>query len=68
MFEVVVQSGMKLAVPVPVTSPDTGVSVDAAVDPMKVDAGAAEPIPGAASTNAEGGNPPIVAASPAFIA
>lgn len=67
MSEVVSHSGTKLTVPVPVTAPPVGggakvcgvalASIGAGVEPD-----------GAASTKAEGGNPPMVAASPAFSA
>src|ERR1700685_3440707 len=64
MFEVVVQSGMKSAVPEPVTSLATGASCHAAaaaaVAPPEV-----APDDGGASTKAEGGKPPIPSASPA---
>jgi hypothetical protein len=69
MLEVLVQSGMKSAVPEPVTLVAVGASPEDAVDAMKVvGAEAEEAVPAAASKKAEGGNPPIVAASPAFSA
>jgi hypothetical protein len=63
-----VHSGMKLTVPNPVTSVAAGAAAGLSDDGMAVAMKVvdAEAIPGAANTKAEGGNPPLVAASPAF--
>src|SRR3984957_9559837 len=61
---VLVQSGMKSAVPDPVTLAGGRTAGDVALPFAET----APPIGGAASTKAEGGNPPMVSASAAFIA
>src|SRR5580704_17715593 len=65
MFEVEVHSGKELAVPEPVTALVEGVAED---DAAVADQEPVPPLGGAANTKAEGGNPPKVAASPAFSA
>jgi hypothetical protein len=68
IFDMLVHSGMKLTVPNPVTSVAAGAAAGLSDDGMAVAMKVvdAEAIPGAANTKAEGGNPPLVAASPAF--
>ena len=51
--------------PEPVTLPAGGASAGGAAEPVAVAAPSA-PVGGAANTKADGGSPPIVAASPAF--
>src|ERR1700733_2002519 len=66
MAEALVHIGMKSVVPVPVTALDGGAVLCPVLESL-VDT-EASPFGGAVNTKAEGGNPPIVAASPAFSA
>jgi len=69
MSEVVSHSGKNLTVPVPVTAVPVGGGAElCAVALASDDTACDEPDAGAASTKAEGGNPPMIAASPAFSA